>query len=434
MLALLTALLMAAAQHITLDYAPREFQREIHRGVTEVRFNVAVVHRQGGKTEAALQECVKRALMTRRENVRVGYIAPTYRQVKDVAWVRLQKIVAPIPGVKVHESELYIELPGGARRLLAGAENYDALRGVYWDVVLDEVAQMASPVWPEVVRPALSARDGRALFIGTPDGLNHFHDHYAYAASGVDPEWRAHLYRWNDTNVLGLAEIESARRTQSPEQFAREYECSFTAAVRGSYYGKLLDAAEAEGRVTRVVWEPRLPVTTAWDLGWADSTAVWLVQTVGNEVRIIRYVEETQQPLRYYANLLRGYGYTFGQHLAPHDASAHELIAGASREETMRGLGFPLRVLPAVKHADQIEAVRTLLPRCVFDRESCADGLAALRNYRADFNTRTDENKPTPLHDWSSHGASAFAQLAVGLRAPSVVKRPKAKPNTRWVV
>jgi hypothetical protein len=335
----------------------------------------------------------------------------------------------------MHETELRIDFPNGARFRLAGADNFDGLRGVYWDfIVLDEVAMMASAVWPEVIRPSLSDREGRALFIGTPDGLNHFHDLYAYAASGVDPEWRAHLYRWSDTHVLGLAEIESARRTMSEEQFAREYECSFTAAVRGSYYGRLIDAAETEGRITRVVWDPRIPVVTAWDLGWADSTAVWLAQNVGNEVRLIRYIEDTQKPLRYYAGVLKGYGYTFGQHLAPHDAAAHEMIAGASREETMRSLGFPLRVLPRVKHADQIEAVRTLLPRCVFDREACAAGIEALRNYRADLNTRTDTNRPTPLHDWSSHGASAFAQLAIGLRTATRRDRPRARPRTDWIV
>ena len=431
---------MAAAaqpQHIYLGFQRRPHQQAVHDALQKQRFAVAVMHRRAGKTAGALAELVEGAIGAKRPAARFGYLAPSYAQAKRIAWDSewgVKRFTNPIPGMSYHETEMRVDFPNGSRIQLGGAENIDSWRGVYWDgVVIDEPAQMEPKFWPEVIRPALSDRQGWALFIGTPQGEDYFYDLFTRAMGNADPDWTGHLYRWNDTGVLPTSEIESARRGMSEEAFAREYECSFTAGVEGAYYARLMDEVDRQGRVQSVRCDPRYPVSTGWDLGYGDATAIWIAQTVGSEVRLLRYLEDRGQPLRHYDQLLRQTGITIGQDLLPHDAAAHELGSGASREETLRLLGRNVRVLPIIKKDDQIEAVRNLLPRCVFDAEGTAIGRKSLRHYREDRNRRTGEAR-RPLHDHFSHGADAFAQLAAGLRNSSLMKQKPRRPNLKWIV
>lgn len=428
---------MAAAEQVVyLNFTRRPHQEAVHEALGRHRFVATVMHRRAGKTAGSLSELVEGALGAKKPASRFGYLAPSYQQAKRIAWDSewgIKRFTSPIPGMSYHETELRVDFPNGSRIQLGGAENIDSWRGVYWDgVVIDEPAQIDPRFWPEIIRPALSDRGGWALFIGTPSGEDYFYDLFSKARSGQDPEWAGLLYRWNDTHILPASEIESARRNMSEEAFAREYECSFTAGVEGAYYARLMDEVDRQGRVMTVRYDPRYPARTAWDLGYGDATAIWIVQSVGNEVRVLRYFEDRGQPLRHYHEFLSKTGISIIQDILPHDAGAHELGTGQSREETLRSLGRNPRVLPIVKKEDQIEAVRNLLPRCVFDGEGTSLGRKHLRHYRVDKNRRTGEGRG-PLHDEHSHGADAFAQLAVGLRHASLVKRPLRKPSTAWI-
>ena len=140
------------------------------------RFNVLVCHRRFGKTVLAVNELVHRSLACRVPHPRHAYLAPLRKQAKRVAWDYLKRYTAAIPSRTVNEAELRIELPGGRRLFVEGADNPDALRGLYLDgVVLDEFGQMSPEAWREVIRPALADRAGWAIFIGTPKGRNAFH-------------------------------------------------------------------------------------------------------------------------------------------------------------------------------------------------------------------------------------------------------------------
>ncbi len=277
-----------ARGRISTGYRPRPLQSEIHRQL--VRFNVLVCHRRFGKTVLCVNELIDRALANRRPRPRYGYIAPLYRQAKQVAWDYLKFYTSPIPGARANESELRVDLPGGRRIQLFGADNPDALRGIYLDgVVLDEYAQMSPRVWTEVLRPTLADRIGFAIFIGTPKGRNAFHDLYQQALG--DPAWYAALHRASETGVVAADALAAPRRDMSGEEFAQEFECSFEAAIVGAYYARLLSAADAEGRIANVPWDPAVPVHTAWDLGIGDSTSIWFVQQVGRELRWIDFYE-----------------------------------------------------------------------------------------------------------------------------------------------
>lgn len=426
---------------INLGYRPRPHQRAVEDALKSHRFVVAVMHRRAGKTTGAQWTLIHDALENRRTAPRYAYIAPTFTQAKSIAWDgdhgfrRLLEPVAEV--VKFHESELRVDFANDARIKLGGAENVDSWRGQYLDgVVLDEVAQMDPRFWPEVIRPCLSDRGGWALFLGTPQGEDAFYELYQYASSGKDPDWQAYCFKWQDTDVLPRAEIESAKRSMSPEQFEREYECSFGAGIEGSYYSRALDAAVSEGRITTVRYDPRYPVVTGWDLGFGDATAIWCAQAVGGEYRILNFFEDRQRKLADYHSMLVSTDYSIKADYLPHDAKAHEMIAGRSREETLRSLGRPVRVLPVVRKDDQIEAVRNMIPRCVFDADNCAEGIRHLRHYRvrpvSKGSLRTEGREP--LHDEHSHAADAFAQLAIGIREPSRVRKALPRPNTKWIV
>jgi phage terminase large subunit len=424
-----------------LGYQPREHQRQISVALDERRFVVAVMHRRAGKTTGAQWKLIESALGCQRNAPRFAYIAPTFTQAKQIAWDGdhgFKRILEPVrPVVAFNESELRVDFANGARIKLGGAENVDAWRGQYLDgVVLDEVAQMDPRFWPEVIRPCLSDRGGWALFIGTPAGEDAFFDLFQRASSGSDPDWAAFRFRWQDTGALPLHEIESARRDMSPEQFAREYECSFAAGIDGAYYARAMDEAANDGRITSVRYDPKYPVVTGWDLGFGDATAIWCAQPVGGEIRILRYIEDRGRKLADYHEILSSTQLKISQDFLPHDAAAHELIAGRSREETLRSLGRPIRVLPPVRKDDQIEAVRNLLPRCVFDAEGCKDGIRHLRHFRQRPPARgaLKTEGTSPLHDEHSHGADAFAQLAIGIRQPALVRQARKQPDTRWIV
>ena len=399
-------------------YNPRKHQWIVHDNLK--RFSALVCHRRFGKTVLAINELIEQAVQCTRPSPRYAYLAPLLKQAKSVAWDMLLHYSEPFR-VDTNIAELRVDLVNGSRVTLYGADNPDALRGIYLDgVVLDEYADMAPSVWTQVVRPALSDRKGWAVFIGTPKGANAFYD--LYTAASADPEWYAAMFKASETGVIDPSELEAAKRDMSPEEFAQEFECSFSAPNMGSYYGKEMGRLDESKQIARVVYEPRVPVWTAWDLGIDDATAIWFVQQVGREVRIIDYYENSGEGLAHYANVLKSKPYVYDGHLLPHDAEVKELGTGTSRTEVLQSLGIRATVVPVQRVEDGINAVRLLLPRCWFDSEKCAKGIKALREYQREWVDKLGTWRASPRHDWASHGADAFRYLALGLKPPASTK------------
>jgi hypothetical protein len=327
-----------------------------------------------------------------------------------------------LPGVSTHEQDLRLEierpsLGDKVKFMLLGAENPGSIRGIYLDgVILDEYAECDPTIWSQVVRPALSDRLGWAIFIGTPKGQNHFFDIYQTAIKNKDHDWFSAVYKASDTGVIPASELDAARREMEDEEYLQEFECSFSAALVGSYYGKLLDEAQNQGRLTEIKYDPALPVSTYWDLGIGDTTAIWFCQQYRDEFRWIDYVEMSGEGLDYYARELKNRKYVYGEHVLPHDAAARELGTGKSRVETLISLGIRPRVLPIQSVDDGIHASRMLLRKSVFDRVKCERGLNSLRNYQRKWDSKNKIWSNKPLHNWASHGADAFRVAALGTR------------------
>ena len=394
-------------QEVVIPYRPRSVWLAYHQ--SPARWRVVVAHRRAGKTVAALNGLIRTALTCDKPNPRCAYVAPYLGQAKAVAWDHLKRFTAPIPGASWNEAELRCDLPNGGRIRLFGADNPDALRGLYLDDVdCDEFGDWDPRAWTEVIRPALSDRQGRATFTGTPRGKNSFFELRERAARG-EPDWALWELKASQTGLLSTEELADARSSMEPSAYAREYECSFDASVEGAFYAAELAKAEAEGRFCRVPIEPVVKVDTWWDLGIDDATAIWFVQDVGPERRIVDYLEVSGEGLPQIVRRLEARDYRFGRHVLPHDAEARELGTGVSRVETLRALGLrDVQVVPQQTVADGINAVRLMLARCWFDAERCGRGLEALKQYRREWDAKRQVWRERPLHNWASHAADAF--------------------------
>ncbi len=367
----------------------------------------------------AINKLIRDVLNCKAPSPRGHYFAPTFKQAKSIAWDYLQLFTKFIPGMVYNRTDLSATFPTGARIQLVGGNNVDGFRGQYSDsCVLDEIAMMPPRLWSEVVRPALADRKGSALFIGTPAGRNAFYDLYQRAAEL--PGWGRVLLTYRDTNILPAKEIADMRLDMEDYEFEQEMECSFNAAVRGAYFGRVMADARKAGRVTSVPYEPALPVVTAWDLGIADATAVWFAQFLrGGEIHIIDYQEWHGAGLPDIIGDLKQRPYRYDMHIAPHDIRVRELGTGASRYEIAAQNGVRFHIARNLPLMDGIDATRNLLKKCWFDEVKTRHGVNFLELYRAELNEKTGVLSTRPLHDHTSHAADALRMLAVerGMKA-----------------
>lgn len=398
---------------IEIPYAPRKQLLPFHD--RKERFACIVAHRRFGKTVGAINDLIRDCLTIPRDAVRCGYIAPYFNQAKAIAWDYVKEFTAPIPGMAFNESELRADFPNGARLRLFGADNYDAMRGLYFDsVVLDEPADFPASAWPNVIRPALSDRQGRATFIGTPKGKNEFWEIYDKATK--DDNWFSLVLPASQTGVLPQIELNDALKTIGPDRYDQEFECSFEAAIIGAYYGKEMKDLTAAGRIQNIIPEPQIGVVTAWDLGMDDTTSITFWQCIGNEIRAIDHIEDSGQGLAFYAKKLADKPYIYLAHVLPHDARVRELGSGVSRIETLEGLGLRnIIIAPNIPIEDGIQAVRNGLARTFIDTK--LDRLAeALRQYQRDWDDKSKTWRSRPKHDWTSHTADSVRYFFVGYR------------------
>ena len=394
------------------------------------RFGVVVAHRRMGKTVSAINHLIKDAVLCEKENPRYAYIAPTYGQAKRVAWDYLCKYVRPL-GAKENISELRVDFMG--RRIqLYGSDNPDSLRGQYFDgVILDEIGDQNPKIWSEIIRPALADRMGWCLFIGTPKGQNHFKDLRDRAEDS--PDWGLLEFKASETKLVAEEELKAARLEMGEDKFQQEFECSFHAAVEGSYYGKLLNDLEASGKFIEITRDDLCRTVAAWDLGMGDSTAIWVAQIANQEIRIMDYVENHGQGLDWYVNWLRENHWHIAEQYLPHDVEVRELGTGKSRLEMLQNAGLSVTALSRLSVDDGIQAVRRMLHKCWFNMPKVRQGMDCLRNYRREFDEKRNVYYEKPLHDWASHGADAFRYLAIGMDTGNSWSKP-INVNTKWIV
>lgn len=410
---------------VVLPFTPRAWQRPLI--ADPAKRIVAVVHRRAGKSTALLWRGIKRCLTEQRSLPRVVHILPySVMWGRTGLWDQLAEAARNIPGAEIRKGAQAVIFPNGSTFQCGGADNQDSWRGSYADeCILDEFDDHPPSMVPLVIEPMLADRDGTLVRSGTPKGNGVLQA--AYERAKTTAGYSTYLLDYRKTNALSDMAIDRLRQEMSEAEFQQELCCSFEAPNSGSYYGRLLQEADDEGRITHVPHEPTLRVWTAWDLGIHDATSIWFAQILRTgEWRIIDYIEGSGEALDYYSHMLQMRGYHYERHILPHDAAIRELGSGKSRTETLYGLGLkPSRVIRQHSVADGINAVRLVLPRCYFDTERCKQGLRSLRNYRREWNESAQTWRSQPVHDHASHAADAFRYLCLGVREEN---KPLAEP------
>ena len=209
------------------------------------------------------------------------------------------------------------------------------------------------------------------------------------------------------------------RHLTQGEDMKREFpstadEC-WEVSNQGTYYAKYLTQARVESRICSLPYDDSIPVHTAWDLGYNDSTTIWYFQVYGKEVRLIDYEEGSGESLQHWLGVVKSKPYIYDKHLAPHDIMVHEYTSGVSRQASARKMGMTLLPVTRTDVNSGIDAARNLLPRCWFDAIKTDKGIKALENYKKEWDERHGCWRSSPLHNWASHGADAFRTLATGL-------------------
>jgi hypothetical protein len=403
------------------EYVPRSVFTELHN--RDKRWVCVVAHRRCGKTVAMCADLVIGALETALPKPQFAYMAPQRDQAKRVAWTYLKDLTRPMWSKPPNESELKISINNGhggeSTIFVAGADNYDALRGMYFDgVVLDEVGQIRPSAWYRVLRPALSDRRGWAIFAGTPAGKNMFWNLREEARMNPQTHMLIELPA-SKTGIIHPDELRDAKAQMTEDAFLVEYECSFDAAVPGAYFAKQIGEAFGENRIGKFPIDPAFPVNLVADLGYTDSCSWWGWQETHDGIRIVDFMEDDNQPIQFYIDWVKSRPYVVNPKgvFLPHDARAKSLQTGKSIIEQFLANGIRPNLVPEMSLQDGIEAARLTIPQCYFDEEKTYEGLEHLRAYMREWDEKTQTYRNRPKHDQHSHASDSFRYLALAARS-----------------
>jgi phage terminase large subunit len=409
-------------------YTPRPqflpFHNRPHRWAT------LLTHRRAGKTVALTNDVILAArtpLPATHPDPQYAYVGPTYKQAKRIAWAYLKRYSRPYWAKPPSESELKLTLVNNAVVYCLGADNADSLRGMYLDgVVMDEYAMFKPSVFTQVIRPALSDRNGWAVFSSTPRGRNLFHDQYRRALK--DPQRHFLLTLSAATSGIILPqELEDLRKDMDPEEFAQEYLCSFDSALKGAIYAKEVNELQLSGRLsTTPLYDPALDTHFVYDLGFTDSTVRIAWQQHGGTFRIVNVLARSGVDIHTHLSDLFEFKGPIGQIWLPHDARAKNLQTGLSIVEQFVAHGITPRIVPNHHVHDGISAVRRLFPLTVFDAtpydandpygdNPTSDLVEAAKQYHREWDEDNLVFKEQPFHDWSSDYMDAMRYMAMAV-------------------
>jgi hypothetical protein len=311
--------------HWRKTYDLRPPQREVFD--CDARFRILVAGRRFGKTYLALTELIRAA---RGPGKLAWYVGPSYRQAKSIAWKPLKHLTRELWRTRPNETELRIDLKGGGRICLRGADNYDSLRGNGLDfLVLDEYALIAPEAWPEALRPALADKQGRALLTGTPRGHDHFYD--LFQSAKENEQWRTFQFTTEEGGNVKRAELASATKELDERTYRQEFQASFDNVAAGRVYY----AFERAGNVGPVRYNPRLPLLWSLDFNVNPMCSV-IAQRDGQYLDILEEIalpdSNTQAACQEFHRRASKWGRVLPVHLYG-DASGNGRHTSASRTD-----------------------------------------------------------------------------------------------------
>ena len=419
---------------LTIERRIRWYQRPFHEYlVNGGKRAIEIAHRRWGKDEIVLAATCE---LAHQRVASYWHCLPEYEQGRKALWNainahtgkrRIDEAFPPEIRESKDEQQMLIKLRCGSTWQIIGSDRYDATVGSGVAGIAYSEWALANPSAWAYHRPMLEENNGWAAFITTPRGRNHAKAMFDMAKE--NQKWFAEISTVHDTGALSPDQLQESIEEYlalygediGRAQFAQEYECSFNAAILGAFYAREMAAIRKEGRITEIEPIEGRPVHTAWDIGVKDDTSIWWFQVVGAQVFILDCYSASGAGVDHYAEICeqraQAFGWKRGIDFVPHDAKVKEWGTGRTRVETMKGLGLSPWVVPMASKMDGIQAARTTLARSVFNPRCEEQGIAALEQYRREWDDEKKTFKPIEVHDWSSHLSDAFRYLAMAWKS-----------------
>lgn len=363
---------------------------------------------------------VARVLLTlaTKQTLRIGCFREVQKSIKESVHTLLKQQIEALglgPAWEVQEARIFNTYTGsefvfsGLRTL--NVENIKSFEGldIAW---VEEARNVRKQSW-DILIPTIR-KEGSEIWITFNPELDD-DETYRRFVTHADERMTVIKMSWEDNPFFPavLHDERKAMQKRDPDGYLTVWEGHCRQFLDGAIYAREIREATAEGRITKVPYEPLRPVHTFWDLGYSDATAIWCVQNVGMEHRVIDYIEAFSQPLEYYVKELKKLPYLWGIDWLPHDANAKSIQTGMTTVQLLRNAGRTVRAdAPMLSVSDGINAARTVFPKCWFDEEKTRDGMNRLRRYAYEIDDQGQRSK-MPLHDDNSHGADAFRYFAV---------------------
>lgn len=304
---------------------------------------------------------------------------------------------------------------------------------------VDEAEPVSETAWQKAI-PSVREHDSEIWVTWNPERKQSA----THKRFRLDPPAGAKIVEMNFTdNPWFPAVLETERRedkAKRPDTYDHVWEGDFVSIINGAYYGPGLKDAKREGRIGNLSADPLMSKRAFWDIGGtgakADACAIWIVQFVGREIRVLDYYEAQGQPLAVHVAWLREHGYEKAEMILPHDGVQGDKVYDASYQSALQAAGFSVTVIPnqgAGAAMLRVEAGRRLFPSIWFNEKTTEGGREALGWYHE----RKDEKRDIglgPSHDWSSHAADAFGLMCVAYEKPRAPAKPKHREAARsWM-
>ncbi len=435
---------------VPCDWTPRPYQLPFFQAFDSgIKRAVLVEHRRAGK-DIILLRYTSKAMFERVGNY--WHLFPKQTQAKKAMWKGInphtgQKILTEVfpeqIRSKTNQQEMSIETINGAMYQLCGSDNYDSLVGSPPIGVIFSEWPLCNPAAWDYIRPILRENGGWAAFAYTPRGRNHGHTLYKMAKD--NPNWHTelldidHTQKHDGTRIITPEMIAEERREgMGEDKIQQEYYCSFDAPIPGAIYADEMSRAREDGRICALPIDPMLPVNTYWDLGASKSgtsgrMAIWFVQFIGKEIRLIHCHQDQGKGIEHYVNYLKEWklknGIIYGDHYAPHDINVFEMGPSKTRWQTAKEMGLLFRIVPRVAVLqDGIDATKRLFPRLWFDENRCEMGINAVTSYHNEFDEAKQVYIDLPVHDWSSDLSDALRQLGQSQKPEKTAGTPAPQP------
>jgi len=410
---------------------------------------MAVWHRRAGKDEICLHHASCAAF---KRTGNYWHCLPEFLQGRKAIWTainahsgkrRIDEAFPPYSRESTNDNEMFIRFVNGSTWQIIGSDRYDATVGAGVAGITYSEWALANPSAWAYHRPMLEENNGWAAFITTPRGRNHAKALFDHAQT--TPGWFSELLTALDTHALTQERLDEALAEYQAlygedvgtAQFRQEYLCDWNAAILGAFYALEMARLRNEGRIIDIQALPDQPVHRAWDLGMTDDTSIWFFQVVGAQLFILDHIATSGIGLEAWRDKIaerhRAHGWPHGHDFVPHDAKVKEMGTGRTRVETMISLGLKPILVPNASIEDGRNAVRRTLPLCVFHPRTEESGIAALEQYRREWDDEKKAFRANAVHDWASHPADSFRYLALSWR-PQPRRETQTPKITGWVI